>query len=104
MVDFEKFELQVGNDHSKIVKVRRREDNIRKRPNGHNRHDPFENEDKSTASLHFINPTDLEWMSLNYRKERATKISESKRRMILLMFQQDIAYFPTLKEIRDELI
>ena len=52
----------------------------------------------------FINPTDLEWMSLNYRKYRAAKMSASYKRMILVMFEKDISYFPTLKEIRDELI
>ena len=43
-------------------------------------------------------------MSLNYRKERANKMSPSKRRMVLKMFQEDISYFPTMREIRDELI
>ena len=60
----------------------------------------FECED----GLNFINPTDLEWMSLNYRKERAAKMSLSKRRMILMMFQTDCQYFPSMKEIRDELV
>ena len=43
-------------------------------------------------------------MSLNYRKEKAAKLSPSKRRMILIMFQRNIPYFPSLREIRDELI
>ena len=43
-------------------------------------------------------------MSLNYRKRRARNQSESIRRMILIMFQIDLPYFPTLREIRDEII
>ena len=46
----------------------------------------------------------MEWLSLIYRKKRAAKLSKSKRRMILVMFQKDIKYFPTLREIRDGLI
>ena len=78
--------------------------NERQRPGGNNRHDPFMNLEKITNGLSLIHPTELEWMSLNYRKERAAKMSESKRRMILMMFQNDYQYFPSLKEIRDELI
>ena len=43
-------------------------------------------------------------MSLNYRKERAAKISPSRRRMILEMFQKTRHYFPSMNEIRDELV
>ena len=80
-------------------------DNFRARQNGQIRHDPFDSDEEDLANnINFICPTDLEWMSLNYRKERAAKMSASKRRMILIMFQNDISYFPTLREIRDELI
>lgn len=51
-----------------------------------------------------IYKTDLEWLSLNYRKMRAEKISDSQRRMILIMFQRDIKYFPSMREIRDGLV
>ena len=68
------------------------------------RHDPVDLGEAFRSSQHFISENDLEFLSLNYRKERAAKISTSKRRMILIMFQKDIAYFPTLREIRDELI
>ena len=54
--------------------------------------------------MHFIKETDLEWLSLNYRKERAASICQSRRRMILIMFQRDISYFPSLRDIRNELI
>ena len=57
-----------------------------------------------SKSIHFIEETKHEWMSLNYRKERANNLSKSKRRMILIMFQKDFSYFPTMKDIRDELI
>ena len=59
---------------------------MRLRPNGSNRHDPFANCTIDDGTQDFINPTDLEWMSLNYRKDRAAKLSPSKRRMILIMF------------------
>ena len=60
---------------------------MRYRPNGSNRHDPFIFDDsEGNDDFNFTNPTDLEWMSLNYRKERAAKLSKSKRRIILIMF------------------
>ena len=43
-------------------------------------------------------------MSINYRKERAAKLSNSSKRMLLIMFQKDLSYFPTLGEIKNELI
>ena len=39
-VDFEKFGMQTDLSKS-VVKVRRTPDNVRKRPNGQKRHDPF---------------------------------------------------------------
>ena len=71
----------------KVINVRRTVDNVRKRANGCKRHNPFMDDlIGSLEGTDFINPTDLEWMSLNYRKVRAAKMSPSKRRMILLMF------------------
>ena len=84
--------------------VRRNDINERKRPNAHKRHDPIDDADIRFSSLHILSEEPLEWLSLNYRKERAVKLSSSMRRMILIMFQKDIPYFPTLREIRDELI
>ena len=43
-------------------------------------------------------------MSLNYRKDRAARMSASRRRMVLVMFEEDYQYFPSLREIRDQLI
>ena len=68
------------------VKIRRTTDNIRKRPNSGNRHDHSILSGQGSNELSFINPIDLEWMSINYRKERAAKMSPSKRRIILMMF------------------
>lgn len=87
-----------------VIDVQRTRDNQRARPNEHKRHDPFHLQGEGTHGLRFINPTDLEWMSLNYRKHRAAKMSPSKRRIILVMFQDDYQYFPTLREIKNELI
>ena len=58
----------------------------------------------TNSEAHFISDTLLEWTSLNYRKEKAAALSPSRRRMILMMFQRQYPYFPTLREIRDELI
>ena len=92
------------SDKENPIKIRRTKDNQRNRPNAQNRHDPPSDENLFYKSLHFVNATDLEWLSLNYRKERAAKMSSSKRRMILIMFQNDTSYFPSIREIRDELI
>ena len=94
---------KLGNTEEKS-KVMRSKQNIKVRPNGYKRHDPFIEDELCRQSLSFIHHTDLEWMSLNYRKQRAAKMSLSKRRMILVMFQDDYQYFPSLREIRDELI
>lgn len=91
-------------DKENPIKIRRTKDNKRYRTNAQNRHDPPSNENLLDESFHFVNPTNLEWLSLNYRKERAAKMSPSKRRMILIMFQNDTSYFPSIREIRDELI
>mgnify|MGYP001239966175 CR=1 FL=1 len=69
------------------IKVRRTQDNTRQRPNGQNRHDPFMNRISDANAMDLISSTDLEWMSLNYRKRRAAKMSPSQRRMILVMFE-----------------
>lgn len=85
-VNFDTFELTTYSEPIVKINVRRTQDNVRKRPNAYKRHDPFIAEVKNESILNFLSSTDLEWMSLNYRKERAAKLSTSKRRMILLMF------------------
>ena len=48
--------------------------------------------------------TDLEWLSLNFRKVRASNMSTSNRRVLLIMFDQNTQYFPSIREIRDGII
>ena len=105
IVDLHEFELKLMDMPDQVIKVRRTSDNKRSRPNGHVRHDP-NNYGKSNENDNqkFISPTNLEWMSLNYRKEKAAKLSPSRRRMILVMLETNFKYFPTLLEIRNELI
>ena len=71
----------------KDKQIKRSVDNMRNRQNATNRHDPFNDQnDVQDLTVRLIFLTDLEWLSLNYRKQRAAKLSNSKRRMILLMF------------------
>lgn len=70
----------------------------------YSRQDPFAGGAKDDNACSFVEPTDLEWMSLNYRKERANKMSESKRRMVLVMFEVDYKYFPSPREIIDGVV
>ena len=88
----------------KIIKVIRTPTNARKRPNAHRRHDPIVDEVSRESYFKFQYTEDLEYLSLNYRKERAAKMCSSNRRIVLMMFQKEVPYFPSLKEIRDELI
>lgn len=74
------------------------------RQNAHRRHDPYLDEDNLENALKFISSTDLEWLSLNYRKFRAAKLSKSNKRIVMVVFEKLMSYFPTLKEVRDELI
>lgn len=104
IVNLETMQMIRNTNTFDTVPVRRSIDNERKRQNGHNRHDPQVESDPGRESLHFISNTDVEWLSINYRKERAAKLSPSKRRMILILFQKDMSFFPSLREIRDELI
>ena len=78
--------MRSDQPNSEPVKVRRTKENARKRPNGGNRHNHSKTSVQAGDGLSFTNSTDLEWMSLNYRKERAAKMSPSIRRMILVMF------------------
>lgn len=80
--------------------------NKRKRPNAERRHDPSNAFSLTDDWYNSFNNTkvDFQWMSLNYRKMKAFKLSKSKKRMVLLMFSKGFHYFPTLGEIRDELV
>ena len=71
-IDLKSFEMTlIDQPNSQVVKVRRTTNNVKKRPNAANRHQNHLVGEQNINSLNFINPTDLEWMSLNYRKERA---------------------------------
>ena len=71
----------------KSLKIERTKDNIKKRPNGQKRHDPFCFDDHARRnSDSMIAMIEREWLSLNWRKYRASTFSKSKKRMILIMF------------------
>ena len=66
----------IANDpNTEVIQVRRSTENTRKRPNAGNRHDHPNTGLKDSNGLNFIFETDLEWMSLNYSKERAARMS-----------------------------
>ena len=87
-----------------VFKIKRTATNLRKRPNAYRRHDPLGDLGSSDNFFKFQYTDHLEYLSLNYRKMRAAKMCSSNRRMVLMMFQEEVPYFPTPKEIRDELI
>ena len=102
---------EFGDSAENMIPIRRTLKNIRIRPNAQSRHDPFQSCQVGNAFIprtrtnsDLLQQNDLEWMSYNYRKYRTARMSLSKRRMILLMFEEDFKYFPTLRDIRDELI
>lgn len=77
----------VPSEIKNTLAIRRTPHNERKRPNAEKRHDPVEDEQVFRNSLlKFLNNTDLEWLSLNYRKARAKQLTRSHKRMILIMF------------------
>lgn len=99
--------MKPRKEGAKVVKVSRTNDNQRMRPNGKERHDPFSSDldiGRQSQLQNIIHNTDLEWLSINWRKYRAVNKSSSNRRLILIMFENDYEYFPSLKEIRDDLI
>lgn len=89
------------------LKIRRCQSNRdRERPNREERHSVYEpgNIDQNSDGPNILYETNLEWLSLNWRKHRAQVISTSFRRIVLSMYEQEFNYFPTLREIRDDLI
>ena len=88
-INLQTLEMIPNVPKTEVMQVKRTTENTRKRPNAGNRHDHPNSGLQDSNSLSFIKKTDLEWMSLNYRKERAAKLSKSIRRMILIMFQED---------------
>ena len=45
----------------------------------------------------------LEWLSLNWRKYRASQLGQKLKTVILRMWEENYEYFPTLREIKDGL-
>ena len=103
-VNFETYELTKNDKVQTVINIKRRNDNVRQRPNADHRNLTFTNNALITDGIQLISQTHLEWLSINYRKAKVAKLSESKRRLILVMFQKPPHFFPTLREIRDELV
>lgn len=114
-VDFEDFSITVENEKGvteklKVHRAASNDSSIRRRPEADLRHD------RTFAGVvidqrvndGFILKTNLEWLSINWRKYRASQISQSYRRVILNMWEgmvfNNLGFFPTLREIRDGLI
>ena len=98
--------ITLKNDANQQLAIRRSSNNERERPNSEQRHNISEAGHISDISdkPNIILDTNLEWLSLNWRKNRAQMISCSFRRLILYMHERALNYFPTLREIRDGLI
>ena len=80
--------------NSDPIAIRRTPNNLRIRPDTTTRHDPFGDiggtfQPDFLSNSALLREQDLEWMSFNYRKYRMAKMSPSKRRMILQMFEED---------------
>ena len=103
IVDLEK-NIMTTIQNKSMLEIQRTKVNTRKRRNAERRHDPLDFEGSRLSDNHFISDTNLQWTSVNYRKEKFANISPSRRRMVLIMYQKQPSYFPTLREIRDELI
>ena len=64
--------MEINLDSHQTVKISRSKENQKQRPNlGGNRHDPFKDNAGRRNSIKFVHNTDLEWLSLNWRKFRA---------------------------------
>ena len=85
--------------------VERSQDNVRLRPGGRDRHDPYNGGDSDSGNLmDLLFNTNLEWLSLNWRKYRASLMASTLKKLIFHMYEEDYQYFPNLREIRDGLI
>lgn len=64
--------LVYRDDETDILRqVSRTDDNVKRRPNAWKRHNPIDSSDLRPDDSNFLCDTDLEWASLNYRKEKA---------------------------------
>ena len=57
-----------------VTKIMRTPTNARRRPNAHKRHDPSCNDDVRDSFFKFQYRENLEYLSLNYRKQKVAKI------------------------------
>ena len=70
--------LKRNEDSLQEFEVKRSNDNTRIRPTGGARHDPFSYQNhKENDMIDLIFSTDLEWLSLNWRKYRASMLNNS---------------------------
>lgn len=112
IVDFHDLTLTIkkDDDETEVLNVKRLVDNVRRRPDRDVRHEKQAGGllSNNQGDNLFIHHTNLEWLSLNWRKYRASQISISIPRLILRMFEEmlkrKLGYFPTLREVRDGII
>ena len=72
-VDVKNMTMAIRGYSSVAIRVQRTQDNKKIRPNGKRRHNPYElQEDETENPFDFTHSTDLEWLSLNWRKYRAS--------------------------------
>ena len=102
-VDFKQLCLVNDKHDHQTFKIRRTHDNLRVRNNAFRRHDPLYEKD-CNYQKNLVSSTDVEWMSINYRLDKISKLQKSRRRIILILFLKGFQFFPTLREIRDQLI
>ena len=90
-VDLQTLTMKTNGNDDALTEIKRAPDDYKRvRPNGKVRHDPlFYNLRGKRSVENFLHPTTLEWMSINWRKYRASLVSPSLRRMILNMFEED---------------
>ena len=93
-VNYDELTLSKDSSTPLTIKIRRTENNMRKRPNSYKRHDPLYhlNEVRNDDEYFFKN-IEIEWLSINYRKYRAALKQKSNKRMVLELFSEDYQYF-----------
>lgn len=79
--------------------VQRKPQNKKMRPEPQIRFNIDDHLETGQSMFHkdFIESTDFEWLSYNWRKYWASKMSRSSRRTILYMLNNDYEYLPSLR-------
>lgn len=84
--------ITVENDggETEVLPIHKANDNVRRRTDALVRHDPHAGGVVADQRVDdtFLFKTNLEWLSLNWRKYRASKISTSLPRLILFLFEK----------------